>query len=268
MLLDGECDPTTSQIGFVELPVTEAASILAGQYDRIRLRVSHHDGPLRDALYKLLPLTSAERVRMLLIQTASRWTAYFDSGWRGTDSFPIIANLAEHRCMGMKVAADPKFGNIWSVYGPEEIGDPELSVNSIRHISATDEGVGNWEFRQAGKPFPFEDVSYYSKRRIRDRFPIELLVQYLARFDIDLFSADFYRGPAVLLEMQLYRHLSLIPSRLKPHRINEYATFAAARENRPSRPLLYLSHWRSSRDMDNGLQEFIAQMNAHFSPPA
>ncbi len=267
MLLDDECYPTTSEIGFVELPVTEAASILASECDRIRLRMSHHAGPLRDALYKLLPLTSSERVRMLFIQTASRWTAYFDSSSAGTDSFPIVANLAEHRCMGMKVAADPKFGTIWSVYGPEAIGDPELFVNSVRHISATDEGVGNWEFRQAGKPFPFEDVSHYSKRRIRDRFPIELLVQYLARFDIDLFSADFYRGPAVLLEMQLYRHLSLIPSRLIPHRINEYATFTAARENRPSRPLLYLSHWRSSRAMDKGIQEHIAQMKAHFSRP-
>jgi hypothetical protein len=264
MLLNDECYPTTSEIGFIEIPLAEAAATFKKQIQAVRLRERHHTGPLRDALNELLPLTS-QRVRMLFVQTVSRWTAYFDSSWRGTDCFPIIANLAEDRCMGMKVSADPRFGTIWDVYGPKGVDDLRLMLNTVRHISATDEGVGNWEFSQAGQPFAFEQTAHYSARKIRDRFHVELLVEYLQHFDIDLFNADFYRGPAILFEMQLYRHLSLLPSRLP--RINVYPTFAAAREDRPSRNLFYLSHWRSTREMDRGIRQNMADITSHFSRP-
>lgn len=254
MLLDGECIPTTSEIGFIELPVAETAAAFRKRMRVVPMRETHHTGPQKDVLNELLPLTSVESVRRVFVQTASRWTAYFDSGWRGTDCSTTVANLAENRCMGMRAATD-EFGNIWTVYGSNGV--------DVRHISATEEAPGEWEFRQEGEPFPFEEVARYKKRRIRDRFPVELLVEYLKPFEIDLFNADFYRGPAILFERKLHRHLSAIPSRLP--RIDEYATFAAARENRPSRTLFYFSHYRSRREMDEAIQKMNADMIAHMS---
>jgi hypothetical protein len=231
MLLNDECSPTTDEIGFIELPVDKATEIVTGRWKpSIPLRVSHHTGPLKDVLYKLLPLTSLERRRRVFIQTASRWTAYFDNGWRGTDAFAVISNLAEHRCMGMRVVADPEsYGGvrrrvdspsiIWDVYGP----DPNPTLNYVRTISAADEGGGHWEFHQSGDPLPFEEVSRYSARRIKDRFPVELLLEYLKHFDIDLFNPDFYSGPAAMIEFTSPKHPES----------HEYPTFEAARENKP-----------------------------------
>ncbi len=98
------------------------------------------------------------------------------------------------------------------------------NLNYVRTISAVDEGGGNWEFHQSGKPFPFEDLSRYSAQRIRDRFRVELLLGYLSHFDIDLFDAEFYRGPAVMIEHTAPKHPEM----------HEYPTFRAARENQPS----------------------------------
>lgn len=232
MLLDDECYPTTKEIGFIELPVAEAARIYPELWKpEVRVRVTNQGGSLRDVLYKLRPLTSLERRRRVFVQTASRWTAYFDNGWRGTDAYATISNLAEHRCLGMRVVPDPSTyrgvrrsvdcpATIWDVYGPE----PAAMVNWVRSIAAIDEGGGRWTFTQGGEPFPFEDVSRYSARRIRDRFPVELLLEYLTHFDIDLFNADFYRGPAIMLEL----------TSPQDPKTKTYPTFEAAREDKPS----------------------------------
>ncbi len=135
MLLNDECSPTTDEIGFIELPVGEASRIITAQWKPlISIRVSQHTGPLRDILGKLLPLTSLECRRRVFVQTAGRWTAYVDNGWRGTDAFAVISNLGEERCMGMRVTDPQSFagvpravdspGVIWDVYGPEATRQP------------------------------------------------------------------------------------------------------------------------------------------------
>lgn len=232
MLLDDECYPTTAEIGFIELHVAEAARIYPKLWKpEVRVRATSQRGSLKDALYKLLPLTSVERRRRVFVQTASRWTAYFDNGWRGTDAYATMSSMAEHRCLGMRVVADPPAwggvrraldcpATIWDVYGPEGAA----GVNWVRSIAAIDEGGGQWTFNQGGEAFPFEDVTRYSARRIRDRFPVELLLEYLTHFDIDLFNADFYRGPAIMLELTSPKH----------PQTTEYPTFEAARKNQPS----------------------------------
>jgi hypothetical protein len=228
MLVDDECYPTTKEIGFIEIPVAEAARIYPKLWTpEVPVRATNQHGSLRDVLYRLLPLTSVERRRMVFLQTASRWTAYFDNGYRGTDAYVTMSTMAEHRCLGMRVAADPPAwdgvrravdnpGTIWDVYGPEGAA----GTNWVRSIAAIGAGGGRWTFNQGGDPFPFEDVTRYSARRIRDRFPVELLLEYLTHFDIDLFNADFYRGPAIMLELTSPKYPET----------TEYATFEAARK--------------------------------------
>jgi hypothetical protein len=230
MLLNDECSPTTDEIGFIDLPVGKAADIIVKKWQKtVPLRASEHQGTLKENLSRLLPLTTHARPRRMFLQTNSRWTAYFDNGWRGTDAWGVIGNLAEKRALGMKVAADPQsFGGvrrpvdspsvIWEVFGPK----PTEFLNVVRKVSVIDEGVGDWEFDQVGQPFPFEDLARYSARRIRDRFTVEMLLEYLKHFDIDLFNADFYCGPAVLIELTAPNQQGKI----------EFATFKDARETR------------------------------------
>ena len=232
MLLNDECSPTTDEVGFIELPVGQASELVTARWKPVvPLQLSHHSGSFREILYKLLPLTSLEVRRRVFIQTASRWTAYFDNGWRGTDAFTVISSLAEGRCKGMRVVADPgSFAGvrrpvdspavILDIYGP----DPNPILNYVRTLSAVDEGGGRWEFHQSGEPFAFEDVSRYVARRIRDRFPVEILLEYLRHFDIDLFNAEFYCGPATMIEFKSPKHPEM----------HEYPSFEAARANNPS----------------------------------
>jgi hypothetical protein len=228
MLLNDECSPTTDEIGFIALPVEKAAEIIVKKWQKtVPLRASEHRGPLKENLVRLLPLTSTARPRRMFVQTNSRWSAYFDNGWRGTDAWGVISNLAEKRALGMKVAADPATFNgvrrpvdspsiIWEVFGPKRTD----FLNVVRKVSVIDQGAGHWEFDQVGKPFPFEELARYSVKRIKDRFTVEVLLEYLKHFDIDLFNADFYAGPAVMIELTGPKHQGT----------HEFPTFKAARE--------------------------------------
>lgn len=85
------------------------------------------------------------------------------------------------------------------LHGP----DGEPPDYAIRVIYAMNDG-GPWEFGQFGEPLPFEDVERYQARRVRDRFTMEMLRDYLQELGIRAFDEDFYLPPehnrAVLLK--------------------------------------------------------------------
>ena len=92
-------------------------------------------------------------------------------------------------------------------YGSVQFGlsgpDGEPPGNAIRVIYAANDG-GPWEFGQFGEPLPFEETERYQARRVRDRFTMEMLRDYLQALGIRAFEADYYLPPedntAVLLE--------------------------------------------------------------------
>jgi len=226
VLLNDEFHPTTREVGFIELPLGDAAAALEAVMSPTVLRPRTVKGELGDMLSSLLPLTSVLVRRYLLVATRSRWTAYFDNGWRGTDArLPVSGVALRSKCMGMRAVANPAAWDgqkrpvrwpsvMWEVYGPE----PNPILNHVRTLVAANDG-GRWKFTQNGEPFPFEDLARYESPRVADRFPAVLLLSYLQNFDIELFDASFYCGPGVLLDV----------ARPKPERMKEYATFADAR---------------------------------------
>lgn len=161
------------------------------------------EGGLEDALRSLLPLTMADHPRVLFVPTEGSWTAYFDNGWQGTDAFPPMAYLAKRlSTRGLRVVAVPPADgryptSIFELYGPE---DREW-LNFERAISAMKDGE-RWRFDTSGDPLPFEDLERYSARRIRDRFPHELLDRYVQELGIRAFEERFYMpdGRAFLLQ--------------------------------------------------------------------
>jgi hypothetical protein len=77
--------------------------------------------------------------------------------------------------------------------------DNGVNIRSIRAIMADD---NKWEFYQKGDPLAFENLENYKKRRIKDRLNRAIIIQYLARLNIDLNSNDFWisEKPTLLIE--------------------------------------------------------------------
>jgi hypothetical protein len=72
-----------------------------------------------------------------------------------------------------------------------------------RSIVAMNDG-GRWYFHLKGTPLPFEQPEHYRARRVKDRFTIPMLRDYLAAMDIRAFDADFYAPDrmATLIELR------------------------------------------------------------------
>lgn len=207
-LLGGELDPVTREIGFLAAPIETAVAQFVGWQSKLRgsgrYATRRVNGELRALLCQLAPLTSVQRQRFLFLPTKGEWTAYFDNGHQGTDVFSVISLLAEDlRCSGIRAVTTPDAKGdvggavIFELYGPT--GDAEL--HTVRAVGVAKEG-GRWDFWESGDSQPFERPECYRAARVRDRFTPEMLQQYLAALDIDVFDADFYapEHEAVLVE--------------------------------------------------------------------
>lgn len=216
-LLDERFAPTMSEMGFLEFDATKVRDAYVDWQSRIHpdraVRAREVAGTLPDRLESLLPLTSTEIRRTLLLPTRSRWTAYLENGWRGTDASPDVSYLCTVLgCRGLRavsvdntstserIGTRGRYGaTILDTYTAKPEG-PTVS-NTGRSIYAANDG-GRWVFGADGTPFPFEDLRAYEARRIRDRFTHEMLDRYLRELGIRMFDADFFETdePAYLVE--------------------------------------------------------------------
>jgi hypothetical protein len=99
--------------------------------------------------------------------------------------------------------ADEKYpATIWEVYASSSRGGDE-NLGYVRSIAAANDG-GRWVFEQFGTPFSFERLDAYAAPRKRDRFPRQLLEEYLLAFGLTPFQDSFYcasdDAPAIIVE--------------------------------------------------------------------
>jgi hypothetical protein len=215
-LFDDRFAPITSSIGFIETDLPTAVRSFVRWQEPIQsprgvvLATRSIAGELAAAIMALPPLTSVEARRFLFVSTASPWVAFFDNGHRGTDATGPMSYLARTmRCRAMRVVAiphhEPKRANgpwrgrygatILDLFGPEV----KNHSNTIRSITMMNDG-GKWTFDEIGDRLPFEDPEAYKAKRIRDRFPVELLARYLKQLGLEPFDESFYRSQAMLVE--------------------------------------------------------------------
>jgi hypothetical protein len=209
MLFD-DWHPVTRDFGLINAPVDACVASLQSWRASIGARYASRQisSSFGDALNCLPPLT-AERRRTLFVSTSSGWTAFFESGIQGSDPFPVMSMLAKLLgVVGMRVCAARDGATwsavIWEVYAPPELGgEPPLCYR--RSVCAAKSDGGRWVFHQYGEPFAFERIENYTLTRKRDRFPRELLIEYLAHFGLAPFEDRFYvvsdSSPAVVLDI-------------------------------------------------------------------
>lgn len=218
LLLDDRLAPITSNLGFVQAPVDVVADALVSWQQSgpqgAEFTSRPVTGDLEELLGALLPLTTRERRRFLLLPTASpEWTAYFDNGAGGSAAFPHLVALARLAGLrGVRVTAIPDTasgrgrtpGGRYGASVFELYGDSKAHLAGIeRSIELINDG-GKWRFSQDGPPLPFEDLDAYRARRAKDRMPPGLLQRYLAELGLRAFDEDFYAptGAGTLLEKQ------------------------------------------------------------------
>lgn len=153
----------------------------------------------------LAPLVSGGATRHLFLPTRDgTGTAFVDNGVNGTDAFPVCSELSIRLgCSAARVVlvrddpSAPVFGaTILETFVPDD--GPGLNYGRV--VSATNDG-GRWRFHSSGDPFPFEDLTHYRARRIRDRFPPDLQAAYLDELDIPVLQADrFEPARGVIVE--------------------------------------------------------------------
>lgn len=139
---------------------------------------------LGDASADLAP--SAVRTRNAAVPVDG-WTLLLTNGPTGTD-VGMVPSLAARELGGRAVravcVADGEGdypARILEVFGPDGTG-PLLARRAI--VAAND--GGEWVFETAGDPLPFERSDQYSRRRKSERFPAELLYEYLRRLDVPI----------------------------------------------------------------------------------
>lgn len=211
-LLNERFAPITSSIGFLELPLDQAAAGLeTWRRDRHPdLRIERATEGFPDVLHRLEPLTIPGIPRELLV-SAGTWTAYFNNSLHGTDAEHKVAYLARTlSCQGLAIRAVPhtiglpevsdgRYGSVqFLLFGPLDTD----YINYVRTVAAACDG-DRWVFVASGTQQPFEEPQAYQARRVRDRFTSEMLERYCQALGVDVFDAEAYGPDAVFFETDL-----------------------------------------------------------------
>lgn len=201
MLLDNKLYPITTQMSFLKADIEEIKNEFLQWQNPLVQKFDNFfdfktiDIPLEDTLKSLLPLTTAERRRYILIPSKNDWVCLLDNGHTGTDR--TVPEILGKR-LNCKV--------IFTIYDPNtedtllDIFDSQNSnFDLIRSISAINEN--GWKFEQYGVIQDFENLEYYKSRQIKKRFNFNILKEYLNSLDINASDTSFYKpNKAILIE--------------------------------------------------------------------
>ncbi len=194
--------PVTYSIGFVRCCPVESAEAYVAWLRRLHLtemknKTSLVEGPLGNALSTLKRLRTPYN-KVLFTATDSEWTSVFTNDSHGWGCREHTSQLGIQ--LGRETIHVSCIPHSFSSSNPR--GQPGcvcMEINAskevngyvcIRHAGVYFES--SWEFLEWGSRLPFEKPEYYSRRRIRERFPPELLAEYLEYYRIRVFDPTFY----------------------------------------------------------------------------
>lgn len=197
LLLDDKFAPTTSEFGLVQASCDDVADWALHREELIQssrgvsVTCTAVVGTLEEQLTRLLPLTTVERRRILVVPTKSSWTAVFDNGLQGGNASGLSIAAQELKCHAIRIVCvcDKRRyeARIFEMYSPH----PTDFLNYVRTISVANDG-GRWRFDQSGASLPEEDSSWYSPRHVKEKFTADQLALLLRRLGHEVFEESFY----------------------------------------------------------------------------
>ena len=118
--------------------------------------------------------------------------------WWQSELYPNFVFLTSNQCDGLEVPGRLFRSHLKCTSMACRVSlSGEYPVNSFWHIDENgNERVvqalkeDRWTFYQKGTPLPFEDLSLYEKKRIKDRINFDIIKQYLNKIGIDYNKMD------------------------------------------------------------------------------
>jgi hypothetical protein len=195
-LFGGRFDPMTHELYLVEGDVRRTVGAYRAWQKACgrRTAVKRRRGPLPGLLESL----ETGRLQLIFVE-ASGWTAVF-----GAESRSAVGNLSQRlECQGLIVTYAAHTIDLPDGYYGAQVfmlHDGQTGPIGLRRfVEAVNDG--RWCWAEHGDPLPFEKPEYYTRRRIKDRLPPELLVEYCAALGVRPWDEDFYGDEAVLVEV-------------------------------------------------------------------
>jgi len=198
-LLDLEHKPKTQTFGLIARDLQQVQTAFR-RWARIGGEVEFRpvEGTLSEMLAQLGPSGGPLTARLFV--EADQWTAIFDNSSGGGDPSGVLGNLALRDAFrGVLVAHQPEDppDGAWGHYA-FHIYDRAGELGFLRTLSAIKD-EGGWEWDEFGEQQPFEQPEFYQRRRIRDRLPLELLIEYCAAMGAHPFDVSWYGSRGLIV---------------------------------------------------------------------
>jgi hypothetical protein len=166
-----------------------------------RLVVSCYDDDIDIALSRMFPMSN---LRNLFVQCNNGWTAHFIDGDDRPKVRPIIERLRCRTAVAGYVSDTYDTATDRGTLGGVQLALYEAGTTDffgdVRSIGVVNEW-DRWMFDQSNTaPWWFEKIDMYKARRIRDRFTLHMLEEYLRAMDIHAYFKSFYLPSSVLIE--------------------------------------------------------------------
>jgi len=197
--------PVANEIGFVECEVDQLVAWYINWKSR-RGKTPHvRSIPERFPylLNALFPLSMPTSRKIIFVPTSSSWTAFFSNSANGNNATAARFYARSLGCRGLRFVCsaerqgDEKYrgwpARIFSLYDGRS-----LERDYSRTVEVMYDGY-RWSFEQFGGLLNAEDPAAYRRRRVKDRFLCEELVELVASLGIFPLDEHFFYGTEAVL---------------------------------------------------------------------
>ena len=214
-LLGGSFIPAGVTTSYLKAPFAAVVDHLTTWRRELGHKLEQRAVPSLSSVVTALEPFEAPWTREVLFD-CGEWTAYLNNGLYGGDPTACAPYLSASMAVECCIAThSPSYGpghaqTSLEVLGPN--GTPPLMY--VRSITAHAED-GRWSWRTSGEPQAFEDVERYNARRIRDRFPRSLLIEYLQKMGISADDAGFYGHGVAISQRVAYERRQMAAQQVR-----------------------------------------------------
>ena len=200
LLFDGRLSAFTKKITFIDRPLDEVMRGMNLGFSSISNQATGKQlfGDLEDLLSYLEP-EPTNSTKTLIVEAGNGWSASFHYGDSGNSAFDVAARYLQ--CRSLHTGYSPHLRHHGEILGYGSCSfwlyDHARGEIGTRTLQASYQS--RWDMHMSGTPQPFEEKERYQRKKVRERFDLEMLNRYCNALNIRRNDPTFYGPRAVLL---------------------------------------------------------------------